>query len=680
MKLKKGILMLIFTSVVFFNLSLNKTFSYELATSFCYPISRDDYISGSHECRGFLTPSDHLGDDVNPYGSCPGPRDKNVYKNFEGAPIKAIANGRLVIYQPESTPNEGYGELVAVIEHDLGGEKDFIDGNGNIKTTRYLLSIYGHIRKNKIRGDGNPLTWSVGDDIKSGDIIGYINDSSYPDGVIPDHNGDGYEHLHLAIRLSSKTIAEQNDPGKWFRGYDEYVNGKWKHRGDFANPSTVIEKMSTTYTSTQLTDNSNENSLYPSYDDLYPQINDNGNIVWQGYNGASWQIYHYNVTIGTTNLSNNANNNYYPQINSNGDVVWQTDDGTDTLLYLYIPTTGEKIPIPNSYGGYGAQINNQGKVVWRGEDGSNTAIYLYDPLTTTTNQLPDSSSYSGGNPQINGNGDVVWDSKNNADSNRVIYFYKFSTNTTINLTTNAYDSLNPQINEQGKVVWQGYDGLNWQIYLYDTSIVTTSVNLSNNFYDNSIPQINNKGDIIWSRYGVSSEIYFYDATIGSINQIPDSSDSMDNLHQINDQGQVIWVDSSTPQMYLYNSSMCSNIPIPDSSNNYFFIKFIMAGNIGLRTVSPPQLNNKGYVVWSGADEVDDGWDDEIFLSMPEIKQTPTGDLDSNGQIDINDITIIMNLIQTGSYDPDADINGDEVINVLDARTLVTMCTNPNCAP
>ena len=57
-----------------------------------------------------------------------------------------------------------------------------------------------------------------------------------------------------------------------------------------------------------------------------------------------------------------------------------------------------------------------------------------------------------------------------------------------------------------------------------------------------------------------------------------------------------------------------------------------------------------------------------------------GDLDGDGNIDMDDINLVMSLISSGSYDPNADINGDEVINVLDARQLVLKCTNPNCVP
>jgi len=178
--------------------------------AFQLPVNDKLYVPGSYGGRSFLAAGgDHLGEDI----ALP-----------EKMPIKAIGNGKIVVYRPSS----GYGELVCVIEHDLGEEYAFINGKGDIVVTRYLLSIYGHIRKKINRNDKYELTWKEGDFVYEGNIIGYINDDA--------HNGDGAEHLHMGIRLSSKSIAEQHDPGHWFRGYN---NGTSQYI-DFAPASKII--------------------------------------------------------------------------------------------------------------------------------------------------------------------------------------------------------------------------------------------------------------------------------------------------------------------------------------------------------------------------------------------------------------------------------------------------------
>ncbi|WP_300462911.1 alpha/beta hydrolase [Desulfobacula sp.] len=57
-----------------------------------------------------------------------------------------------------------------------------------------------------------------------------------------------------------------------------------------------------------------------------------------------------------------------------------------------------------------------------------------------------------------------------------------------------------------------------------------------------------------------------------------------------------------------------------------------------------------------------------------------GDLDGDGDIDIDDINVIKTLAnQPASANPDADIDGDGIITVMDARMLMMDCTLPRCA-
>jgi hypothetical protein len=58
-----------------------------------------------------------------------------------------------------------------------------------------------------------------------------------------------------------------------------------------------------------------------------------------------------------------------------------------------------------------------------------------------------------------------------------------------------------------------------------------------------------------------------------------------------------------------------------------------------------------------------------------------GDLNGDGRVDQSDLNILMAALNTaanGSNDA-RDLNKDGVINVLDARILVTLCTLPGCA-
>ncbi|MFC1608849.1 M23 family metallopeptidase [Patescibacteria group bacterium] len=200
----KKVLLLFLCSCFFVDAAASETLIYP----------SDPYDPGSYGGRGFFIDKDHLGEDIG---------------LSEGTPVRAMKDGTIVAYQP----SDGYGELVSVVEHDLGSEYAFINAYGNIVNTRYILSISGHIRKKEKRDDLNSLSWSVEDSISQGNVLGYINN----DGIDPDPNGDGAEHLHQGIRLSDKATAASRDPGGWFRGYEKNTT----QGQDFASPAHVIE-------------------------------------------------------------------------------------------------------------------------------------------------------------------------------------------------------------------------------------------------------------------------------------------------------------------------------------------------------------------------------------------------------------------------------------------------------
>ena len=62
------------------------------------------------------------------------------------------------------------------------------------------------------------------------------------------------------------------------------------------------------------------------------------------------------------------------------------------------------------------------------------------------------------------------------------------------ISQNPHDDTNPQINNIGYIVWEGYDGTDWEIFLYDGS---TTTQLTNNSYDDTHPQINDNGYVVF---------------------------------------------------------------------------------------------------------------------------------------------------------------------------------------
>ena len=114
-----------------------------------------------------------------------------------------------------------------------------------------------------------------------------------------------------------------------------------------------------------------------SFEDICPQINDNGYVVWVGFDGEDNEIFLHDGTTATQ-LTNNSYEDTLPQINAGGYVVWVGFDGEDNEIFLYDGTTATPLT-NNSYDDTLPQINADGYVVWNGFDGEDNEIFLYTP-------------------------------------------------------------------------------------------------------------------------------------------------------------------------------------------------------------------------------------------------------------------------------------------------------------
>lgn len=169
-----------------------------------YPTGSREGFERPYRGRTFYADGNHLGHDV----LLP-----------EGAAVSAVACGTLVVYRPA----EGYGTLVAVVEHELSEAVRVPNGLGEMVEVRFFLSIYGHLRPT----DG----LREGVQVSAGQVLGYVEQR--------DRNGDGDEHLHFGIRLQSASEARRSDPTAWFRGYDVRPPGVSELRW-FADPAVFL--------------------------------------------------------------------------------------------------------------------------------------------------------------------------------------------------------------------------------------------------------------------------------------------------------------------------------------------------------------------------------------------------------------------------------------------------------
>jgi hypothetical protein len=98
-----------------------------------------------------------------------------------------------------------------------------------------------------------------------------------------------------------------------------------------------------------------------SHDDLFPQINNKGQVVWYGYDGKDYEIFLYDPdpntdpnesTIKTEIKTDNPYDDISPQINEKGEIVWCGHDGVDYEILVYrlsfAPPTPRQLSQPDN--------------------------------------------------------------------------------------------------------------------------------------------------------------------------------------------------------------------------------------------------------------------------------------------------------------------------------------------
>lgn len=157
----------------------------------------------------------------------------------------------------------------------------------------------------------------------------------------------------------------------------------------------------------------------------------------------------------------NDTNDKYPQINDDGIVVWE--GGGD--IYRYTGGDPEKISNNPEYTNTAPQIINQhGLVVWQGCNSFDCEIFLYNGYSAVN--ISNDPEHHDEYPQINKRGQVVWvkdyfcDDGLCSDEQRKkgqeVMLYDPYEKTLANISNRYGDDEDPQINDIGEVVWSGY--------------------------------------------------------------------------------------------------------------------------------------------------------------------------------------------------------------------------------
>ena len=271
---------------------------------------------------------------------------------------------------------------------------------------------------------------------------------------------------------------------------------------------------------TALTDN--------DQDDRAPQVNDAGTVVWQGFDGQDWEIFTRVFGSPTTvRLTDNAYDDRQPQINSYDRVVWSGFDGLDDEIYSANADGGD-LTIVSDAGAVGTpppddvfpQICDTGRIVWSGRVGDQWDIFAVDADGGQRVNLSDSPE-DDAFPALSRDGaHVVWHAWV-SDTNAEIYCASPAGGTVTRLTDDARLDWYPQVNAAGRVVWMSRIASgNWDI-LTDTAAGAGTEVLADADEPEQYPRINDRGQVVWQGFdGVDWEIYLLDD--GIVYQVTDN--------------------------------------------------------------------------------------------------------------------------------------------------------------
>ncbi len=273
--------------------------------------------------------------------------------------------------------------------------------------------------------------------------------------------------------------------------------------------------------------------LTPKCYDRFVQINNSGQIVWEGLDSLGCGVYFFDG-VNIARISDPAFSCFGPKINDSGDIVWCASGRTGSSIHLY--RNGVDTQIPHAgYTDINPQINENGYVAWTAyapADGD-WDIYVYDG--TNISRIENPGFKDNMPPQINDNGDVAWASYDGTDWDICVYD---GTEITYLDSPDTVGQITPEINNAGEVTWCGFDGTDWEVFLYDGESVTQ---LTDNELDDMTPQINDDGVVVWrGNDGTDWEIFAYQDSVTT--QLTDN-DSNDSAPQVNSAGDVVWMET-----------------------------------------------------------------------------------------------------------------------------------------
>ena len=118
----------------------------------------------------------------------------------------------------------------------------------------------------------------------------------------------------------------------------------------------------------QITQNDGRDDGDPQIgNDVGYELNDDGFMIWQGYDGSDWEIFLTDATsVNPPAFTNNSLHDENPDINDAGTAVWQRETATDDEIILYSGAGEVNISNNPACDDTDPRIGNGGHVAWQG--------------------------------------------------------------------------------------------------------------------------------------------------------------------------------------------------------------------------------------------------------------------------------------------------------------------------
>lgn len=270
---------------------------------------------------------------------------------------------------------------------------------------------------------------------------------------------------------------------------------------------------------------------------------DGDRIVWQDDRNGNFDIFLYNISIGSESLiTDDPNNQTGPAIDGMR-IVWSDGRSNDARdIFMYDLATSSEIGIsdtPEPYNDIEPKISGD-RIVWITWG---YQILSYNLNTDDTQQVGYFMARKAG---YDISGKLVVFSEIGLTQN--IRLHDFSSDSYTWITSHTtYEAIYPSI-DGNRIVWQDDRNGNYDIYFYDLS-TDTETQITSNFSDQTHPVIS--GDyIVWvdNRDG-NENIYYYDLVNKTEHQVTDNSAS-----QINPDisgNRIVWQDNRDGNWNIY---------------------------------------------------------------------------------------------------------------------------------